>query len=247
MSNEELREKFETWCCQWGGDRSVITFRVDGEYFISPVQSAWEAFQAGAAQADVSTGEAACQLVDDAVLALYRAGDISLAPGAGIYQRSAAPTCQGIPRPGCDYLASCGTVCNKCGREHAVRFLSEQPAAPAVPADCPRGELVMALHILSSHYENSLGAFGDDTEARRKAEADIAHAVKVAAKYNYNGVGCRAVPAVPAGYKLIRREPTQSMRDAALNAPAFGHPETAIPSFSAQFAAAWDAAPEIKP
>ena len=58
--------------------------------------------------------------------------------------------------------------------------------------DCPRTELVVAVHTLASHYENGLGAFGDDDEGRRKAEADIAHAMRVAARHNYNGAGCRA-------------------------------------------------------
>jgi len=26
--------------------------------------------------------------------------------------------CQGVARDGCDYLASCGTLCNKCGHIH---------------------------------------------------------------------------------------------------------------------------------
>lgn len=32
--------------------------------------------------------------------------------------------CRGIPRPGCDYLAACGTVCNKCGQVHSVHLLT---------------------------------------------------------------------------------------------------------------------------
>lgn len=26
--------------------------------------------------------------------------------------------CRGVARPGCDYLAPCGMVCDKCAREH---------------------------------------------------------------------------------------------------------------------------------
>lgn len=37
----------------------------------------------------------------------------SFAP-AGMAQRQ----CRGIPGRGCDYLAQCGSVCNKCGRVH---------------------------------------------------------------------------------------------------------------------------------
>jgi hypothetical protein len=33
----------------------------------------------------------------------------------------AEPECKGIPRPGCNYLATCNTVCNKCGKVHAVQ------------------------------------------------------------------------------------------------------------------------------
>ena len=57
---------------------------------------------------------------------------------------------------------------------------------------CPRVELVVAVHTLASHYANALGAFGDDDEGQRKAEGDIAHAMKVAEKHNQNGAGCRA-------------------------------------------------------
>jgi len=58
--------------------------------------------------------------------------------------------------------------------------------------DCPRIELVNAVHTLASDYENALSAFGDDKEARHKAEGDIAHAMRVVARHNYNGAGCRA-------------------------------------------------------
>ena len=60
-----------------------------------------------------------------------------------------------------------------------------------VAEGCARIELVVAVHTLASHFENALYAFGDDCEARRKAEGDIAHAMKVAARHNYNGAGCR--------------------------------------------------------
>ncbi len=56
---------------------------------------------------------------------------------------------------------------------------------------CARVELVVALHTLASHYENALGAFGDDAEALRKAKGDIAHAMTIAAKHNKNGAGCK--------------------------------------------------------
>lgn len=58
--------------------------------------------------------------------------------------------------------------------------------------NCARIELVVAIHDLASNFENSLYAFGDAAEARKKAEGDIAHAMKIAAKHNQNGQGCTA-------------------------------------------------------
>lgn len=58
---------------------------------------------------------------------------------------------------------------------------------PVAWADECRIELVTAIHTFASDYENALGVFRDDTEARRKAEGDIAHARKIAAKWNWNG------------------------------------------------------------
>lgn len=71
--------------------------------------------------------------------------------------------------------------------------------------ECPRGELVVAVHTLASHYENALGAFGDDAEGRCKAEGDIAYAMKVAARHNYNGCGCRGgeCESKPAGCRMV--------------------------------------------
>jgi hypothetical protein len=62
--------------------------------------------------------------------------------------------------------------------------------AEQVPVACPRNELVLAIHILASNFENSLYAFRNDEEALRKAKGDIAHAMKIAAKHNQNGPGC---------------------------------------------------------
>ena len=56
--------------------------------------------------------------------------------------------------------------------------------------NCARVELVVAIHDLASNFKNALYAFGDDVEARKKAEGDIAHAMKVAAKHNQNSPGC---------------------------------------------------------
>lgn len=38
------------------------------------------------------------------------------------------PPCRGVPRAGCNYLAACDTVCNKCGEVH--RFPFATPSAP---------------------------------------------------------------------------------------------------------------------
>lgn len=106
------------------------------------------------------------------------------------------------------FLVECGDLPLAPG---SVLYLG-QPAAP----ECPRSELVIALHSLASDYENALGSFGGDHEARRKAEGDIAHAMKVASRHNYNGAGCRAAPAVQAGYKLVPEKITEAMHVAAV-------------------------------
>jgi len=36
---------------------------------------------------------------------------------------TAQKVCHGIPRIGCNYLAECETICNKCGQIHAVQFI----------------------------------------------------------------------------------------------------------------------------
>jgi hypothetical protein len=60
------------------------------------------------------------------------------------------------------------------------------------PPDTIRIELVTAIHMLASCFENALYAFGKDAEARKVAEGDIAHAMKTAAKYNQNGAALAA-------------------------------------------------------
>lgn len=45
--------------------------------------------------------------------------------------------CRGIPRPGCNYLAACDSVCNKCGKVHASHLLVAPPAQPLrAPTTC---------------------------------------------------------------------------------------------------------------
>ena len=50
-----------------------------------------------------------------------------------------------------------------------------------------RRELLVATYTLASHFENALYAFRDDDEARKKAEGDIAFAMQIASRHNYNG------------------------------------------------------------
>ena len=75
---------------------------------------------------------------------------------------------------------------------HADRWSWNWPQAQqglqAPLSDDARIELVVAVHTLASHFENALYAFRDDDEARRKAEGDIDHAMRIAAKWNWNGI-----------------------------------------------------------
>jgi hypothetical protein len=75
--------------------------------------------------------------------------------------------------------------------------LSSPSPRAAVATQCPRVELVVAVHTLASHFENTLYALRDDAEALTKARGDIAHAMKIAAKHNHNGPVC-ATPQPPA-------------------------------------------------
>ena len=52
--------------------------------------------------------------------------------------------------------------------------------------DC-RIELVVAIHSLASNFENILGKIAKDQEAFDKARGDIAHAMKIAERWNWNG------------------------------------------------------------
>lgn len=58
-------------------------------------------------------------------------------------------------------------------------------AAPKQAEPNCRIELVGAIQGLASHYENRLHRL--DPEDRKLAEGDIAHAMKIAAKWNWNG------------------------------------------------------------
>ena len=79
----------------------------------------------------------------------------------------------------------------------AVKFLNSfRPDAEFAKRDAEierlhaaQTELVTALHDIASHFENALYTFRDDTEAKKKAEGDIAHAMEIAARHNRNGQG----------------------------------------------------------
>jgi hypothetical protein len=73
--------------------------------------------------------------------------------------------------------------------KEALRQAIEQAEKqePVASADDCRIELVTAIHMLSSDFENALYAFRGDTEARKSAEGSIAHARGVAVKWNRNG------------------------------------------------------------
>ena len=68
----------------------------------------------------------------------------------------------------------------------AALLAALQEQAREGEADC-RIELVTAVHMLASHYENNLYNLNGDEEALRLAKGDIAHAMKIAAKWNWNG------------------------------------------------------------
>ena len=92
-----------------------------------------------------------------------------------------------------DIERSVAVYCESCTAEISVCVPDVPDIQPEQLADMWNqraggvSELVVALHTLASDFENSLYAFGDDAEARKKAEGDIAYARKVAARYNCNG------------------------------------------------------------
>lgn len=59
---------------------------------------------------------------------------LSTAQAAVAAERAKAHRCKCLLREGCDYLASCRSICNKCGREHTLPIQSSPaPAAEPVP------------------------------------------------------------------------------------------------------------------
>ena len=75
----------------------------------------------------------------------------------------APKACRGIPRVGCNYLAECETVCNKCGNLHAVHFIPKAEPAPELPMDA------LELAILFHHtYERLAPNVGYDTRVETR-------------------------------------------------------------------------------
>jgi hypothetical protein len=52
-------------------------------------------------------------------------------------EQPARPLCKGIPRRGCNYLAPCDTVCNKCGEIHHHHQMVAQFEAAQQPEQEP--------------------------------------------------------------------------------------------------------------
>lgn len=110
----------------------------------------------------------------------------------GVATVTAQPAASGEAPPTPEQLAAL----QRLTAESEAMGLYGVHALPAEPVACPRNELVVAIHTLASHFENSLYAFRDDAEALLKAKRDIAWAMKTAAKHNQNGPGCAAHPPV---------------------------------------------------
>lgn len=53
----------------------------------------------------------------------WYASKIEAARAALSEQPAPKTACKGIPRVGCNYLAECDSVCNKCGKVHAVHLI----------------------------------------------------------------------------------------------------------------------------
>lgn len=80
----------------------------------------------------------------------WYASKIEAARAALSEQPAPKTACKGIPRVGCNYLAECDSVCNKCGEVHAAHLI------PGVgfPAPVERVQLSesVILALLSEHY-----------------------------------------------------------------------------------------------
>jgi hypothetical protein len=78
-------------------------------------------------------------------------------------EQPARPLCKGIPRRGCNYLAPCDTVCNKCGEiHHHHQMVAQFEAAqqPEIKADKETRWLPMPWKGLTEEEHNYYKALG---------------------------------------------------------------------------------------
>lgn len=119
---------------------------------------------------------------------------------AALSEQPAPRVCKGIPRVGCNYLAECDSVCNKCGKVHAVHLI------PGVGSTAPVERVQLSesviLALLSEHTTFDLQhgeeppLVEDNYGARRYAGRFIDFARAVIAEYErLNGIS--ATPRQP--------------------------------------------------
>jgi hypothetical protein len=123
------------------------------------------------------------------------------------------PLCKGIPRRGCNYLAPCDTVCNKCGEIHhhhqmVAQFQAAQeeqePVAwydgrkfygsqEAASLDCADMAALMPLYThpprreWQSLTEEEIVKFADEVSGEEHSVEDFARAIEQALKERNNG------------------------------------------------------------
>jgi hypothetical protein len=69
-------------------------------------------------------------------------------------EQPARPLCKGIPRRGCNYLAPCDTVCNKCGEIHHHHQMVAQFEAAKQPEQEPVAWANINKHGDITHTSN---------------------------------------------------------------------------------------------
>lgn len=129
--------------------------------------------------------------------------------------RNPSRACPGIPRPGCQYLSACGSVCNKCGQVHSALLLTSGKSEwSPVFALAPNGYLWFALdcgHVVrgvksGEHFNWSDDAENGDHECCDSAIAvawmaiaipDHPSANKCKRKTGPNGEPCGLMPPCP--------------------------------------------------
>jgi hypothetical protein len=82
---------------------------------------AWEGWHA----AKAAQAKAIQEMLEEAYAAGVVAGKLEQAQPA-----RPVKVCKGIPRVGCNYLAECETVCNKCGEVHSFRAMPDKAPEP---------------------------------------------------------------------------------------------------------------------